>query len=94
MSARITVGTYLVKADIGTGWVAGVPKTISQKDKEGAFKDVEVMDGATYHGRLDHAFTALLDRSLRESDARSVEDLRALVQDFRKECAPIFEVTK
>ena len=94
MSARITVGKYIIKADIGTGWVAGVPKMVSREQEDGTSKLVEVMDGPTYHGRVDHALTRLLDRSIRESDARSLADVRDLIVAFRKECAPIFEVTK
>lgn len=92
MSARIVIGKYLVKADTGCGWVAGLPKMVSVKDDDGNLKLVEVMNHPTYHGRLDHAFTSLLNRSLRESDVKSLTEVRDLVDSFRKMCEPLFKV--
>lgn len=94
MSARIMVGRYVIKPDVGRGWVAGIPTMTNQKQGDGSYKDVEVMAGPTYHGRLDHALTSLLDRSLRESDARSLDDVRTQIREFKKLCAPVFEVTR
>ena len=87
MSARIQIGKWVVRADEGVGWVVGEPAVRFDKRVS---RDVEYMRDPTYHGRLDHALTSLLDRFLRESDVRSIQDVAAEIRRFRDELADVF----
>ncbi|MFG1691291.1 hypothetical protein ACGF5M_03885 [Gemmatimonadota bacterium] len=87
MSARIEIGKWVVRADEGVGWVVGEPGT--RFDKR-VFRDVETMRDPTYHGRLDHTLTSLLDRFLRESEVRSIQDVAEEIRRFRDDLADVF----
>ena len=92
MSARIEIDKWVVKADTGgEGWVTGEPYTYFNKRDS---RDVEGVRDPKYHSRLDRALTSLLDRSLRESDVRSIQDVVYHIRAFKIEIAPIFEVTE
>ncbi len=87
MRTRIQIGKWVVRADEGVGWVVGEPGTRFDKRVS---RDVEYMRDPTYHGRLDHALTSLLDRFLRESEVRSIQDVATEIQRFREDLADVF----
>ena len=88
MSARIEIGKWVVKADEGVGWVSGEPAVRYDKRLS---RDVEYVKDPAYHSRLDHALTSLLDRSLRESDVKSIQNVITHIRAFKEDVAPLFK---
>lgn len=87
---RIQVGKYVIKSDTHC-FVTGEPYTYIRKHK-GSETPEEGLRDPSYHATLSQALTALLNRSLRESDIRALGAVRQHVDDFKKEIAELSEL--
>ena len=88
MTTRIEIGPYVLKADPGGGWVVGKPRQRVEKGRE---KPVEVLDRVSYHAKLEQALAGVLQRKLHESDATSLKEIRQVIEEFKAECAALFD---
>lgn len=80
-------GDFIVRSD-GLQWIVAKEKIRQKGDQEG----VPYEEGMGYYPSLSSALNRVLEFQLRESDAKSVEELRSVVEDFRKEVGGIFTV--
>lgn len=62
-------------------WVLGKPKLrLNKKQQQEVF-----LEKPSYHARLEHAIASLLEKELRESDAKSAAELLALLKEMKQE---------
>jgi hypothetical protein len=83
---RITVCGYTIAAD-GNNWTLYEHR---RKGEEAKNPDEPYEVAVGYFSRLPHALDALLDRKLRESDARSLKELAAELAVLRSEIMGVF----
>lgn len=83
--ANIRVGEYRLRSD-RYQWIVTRVKTYASGDKAGEPYDSE----PEYHGSLTAALNALLAKALRDSEANSIEELRADIARWRGEVLKVF----
>lgn len=66
-------------------WVLGKPKTRLNKKKEREL----FIENPSYHATLQAALQALMERELRESDAKSAAEVLAELRSLRNEIAAL-----
>ena len=73
------------------GWELCWQRTVKDKENEGQRKTI--WQGEKYFSTISHAMTAMFEYRLRASDASNLTELKARIEEIRKELVNVYDTT-